>query len=209
MASFELPPDDFSEQFDDLLNGIHAMFPVDQDYSHDGQPQTDVAKVLSAEQRVKDWRATAKERVDQAREDLKAISRDYHSAQLASKRSTAVPSATAHESKMASMRQARIAGIKSNNELETQVLRLQGELERLQQELREEEAEAVDAGELNSEVLRLKLYRDMGFTPVEENGLYTKLLVRSQQSRDARTVQLDPSTSDYKWSEFLWDLVGK
>ncbi|GAA5885245.1 hypothetical protein JCM6882_009535 [Rhodosporidiobolus microsporus] len=211
MATFELPPDDFDEQFRELLEGVLDMFPVKDSsaYHADGQPQTDVDKVVEAEQRAKEWRVRAKGKVDQAREDLKAISRDYHQAQLASQRSSAVPSAGAHEAKLASLRQSRIAGIKTNNELETQVLRLQGELERLQQELKEEEAEAVDAGELSSEVLRLKLYRDMGFTPVEENGLYTKVLVRSQQSRDARTVQLDGSTSDYKWSEFLWELVAK
>lgn len=156
---------------------------------------------------------------------------------------------------MTTMRQARLAGMKANSELEQQVYHLQGELERLQQELKDEEAEAVDALELNSEVcvsfcpsppcavtgregsrrLRIKLYRDMGFLPIEENGIFTKVVVRtltsfagfpetlllssslpltrhrtgSQQSRDARTVQLDESTSDYKWSEFLWDLASK
>lgn len=75
----------------------------------------------------------------------------------------------------------------------------------------------------------------MGFLPIEENGIFTKVVVRaltsfagfpetlllssslpltrhrtgSQQSRDARTVQLDESTSDYKWSEFLWELASK
>lgn len=142
------------------------------------------------------------------------------------------------------------------------MLRLQGELERLQQELKEEEAEAVSAEDLSGEVcvfftlpffvassavcgltpyrfrLRLKLYRQMGFTPCEESGIYTKVLVRTsfpslstavylppplhlltccphfvfagcQRSRDARTVQLDSGTSDYQWSEFLWELVSK
>ncbi|BGP13784.1 hypothetical protein JCM10213_006384 [Rhodosporidiobolus nylandii] len=210
MSAFELPPDDFDENFGELLEGVLGMFPVkDSSYGGEGQPQTDVDKVLDAEQSVKELRARARGIVDEAREDLKAISRDYQQAQIASQRSSAVPSANAHEAKMASLRQSRITGIKTNTELETQVLRLQGDLERLQQELKDEEAEAVDAGELNSEVLRLKLYRDMGFTPVEENGIYTKVLVRSQVSREARTVQLDSATSDYKWSEFLWDLVGK
>lgn len=53
---------------------------------------------------------------------------------------------------MTTMRQARLAGMKANSELEQQVYHLQGELERLQQELKDEEAEAVDALELNSEV---------------------------------------------------------
>ncbi|GAA6029228.1 hypothetical protein JCM8097_003578 [Rhodosporidiobolus ruineniae] len=211
MAAFELPPDDFDEQFGELLDGVLGMFPVKDaasNYGQDGQPQTDVDKVTEAEQRVKEWRTRARAKVDQAREDLKAISRDHDQARLNNQRSSTA-SATAHEAKLAALRQSRVAGIKTNNELETQLLRLQGELERLQMELKEEEAEAVDAGELSSEVLRLKLYRDMGFTPVEENGLFTKVLVRSQTSRDARTVQLDGATSDYKWSEFLWELVGK
>lgn len=53
---------------------------------------------------------------------------------------------------MTAMRQARLGGMKANSELEQQVYHLQGELERLQQELKDEEAEAIDALELNSEV---------------------------------------------------------
>lgn len=54
---------------------------------------------------------------------------------------------------MTGMRQARLATMKANSELEQQVYRLQGELERLQHELKDEEAEAVDALELDSEML--------------------------------------------------------
>lgn len=53
---------------------------------------------------------------------------------------------------MTSLRQSRLTEMKANSEREQQVYRLQGELERLQQELKDEEAEAVDALELNSEV---------------------------------------------------------
>ncbi|BGP29932.1 hypothetical protein JCM10296v2_001684 [Rhodotorula toruloides] len=235
MSTFEIPPEhDFDDQFESLLQGLHSIFSVDG--SDDGK-MNDVAKVVYAEQRLKEFRARAKERVDQAREDLRgkwvrraklrrlklfqdvvlmppvlispAIARDHKQAELASQRSSAHPTTQAHEAKMTSLRQSRLTKMKANSELEQQVYRLQGELERLQQELKDEEAEAVDAMELNSEVLRIKLYRDMGFIPVEENGIYSKIVVRSQNSRDARTVQLDSSTNDYKWSEFLWDLASK
>ncbi|BGO97572.1 hypothetical protein RTG_01511 [Rhodotorula toruloides ATCC 204091] len=207
MSTFEIPPEhDFDDQFESLLQGLHSIFSVDG--SDDGK-MNDVAKVVYAEQRLKEFRARAKERVDQAREDLRAIARDHKQAELASQRSSAHPTTQAHEAKMTSLRQSRLTKMKANSELEQQVYRLQGELERLQQELKDEEAEAVDAMELNSEVLRIKLYRDMGFIPVEENGIYSKIVVRSQNSRDARTVQLDSSTNDYKWSEFLWDLVSR
>ncbi|GAA6006385.1 kinetochore-associated Ndc80 complex subunit SPC24 [Rhodotorula paludigena] len=207
--SAELAADDFQSQFQELIDGALGLFVVDPSDAHDDAGPNDVEKVLIAEQRVKEWRAQTKHRVDQARDDLRAITREYKQAEVASQRSTALPSTEAHEAKMTTMRQARLAGMKANSELEQQVYHLQGELERLQQELKDEEAEAVDALELNSEVLRIKLYRDMGFLPIEENGIFTKVVVRSQQSRDARTVQLDESTSDYKWSEFLWDLASK
>jgi hypothetical protein len=73
MAAFELPPDDFDENFSELLDGLFSMFPVKDHstYLQDGQPQTDVDKVLEAEQRVKEWRAQTRGTVDQAREDLK------------------------------------------------------------------------------------------------------------------------------------------
>lgn len=75
MAAFELPPDDFDEQFGELLDGVLGMFPVKDTtgYGPDGQPQTDVDKVLEAEQRVKEWRGQARGTVDQAREDLKGV----------------------------------------------------------------------------------------------------------------------------------------
>ncbi|BGP37751.1 hypothetical protein JCM10449v2_001673 [Rhodotorula kratochvilovae] len=204
MAAPDAPADEFQAQFGDLIDGALGLFSLDDDTS-----QNDVEKVLIAEQRVKEWRAETKHRVDQARDDLRAITREYKQAELASQRSGALPSTEAHEAKMTAMRQARLGGMKANSELEQQVYHLQGELERLQQELKDEEAEAVDALELNSEVLRIKLYRDMGFLPIEENGIFSKVVVRSQNSRDARTVQLDDATSDYKWSEFLWDLASK
>ena len=83
---------------------------------------------------------------------LTAIARDHKQAELASQRSSAHPTTQAHEAKMTGMRQARLATMKANSELEQQVYRLQGELERLQQELKDEEAEAVDALELDSEM---------------------------------------------------------
>ncbi|GAA5863806.1 hypothetical protein JCM1840_005773 [Sporobolomyces johnsonii] len=210
MATFELPPDDFDNQFQDLLDGVLGMFPV-EDVKHDGsqppQHSSDVDKVVYAEKRVKEWRAGARERVDAAREDLRSLSREYEHARLSSARSATHPSAAEHEAKLGAMLQARVTGMKANSELEQQVYRLQGELERLQQELKDEEADAVEVAELNSEVLRIKMYRDMGFAPIDENGIYTKFLVRSATSPDARTVQLDPSVSDFQWCNFLWGLV--
>ncbi|GJN88726.1 hypothetical protein Rhopal_001692-T1 [Rhodotorula paludigena] len=175
--SAELAADDFQSQFQELIDGALGLFVVDPSDAHDDAGPNDVEKVLIAEQRVKEWRAQTKHRVDQARDDLRAITREYKQAEVASQRSTALPSTEAHEAKMTTMRQARLAGMKANSELEQQVYHLQGELERLQQELKDEEAEAVDALELSSEVLRIKLYRDMGFLPIEENGIFTKVVV--------------------------------
>lgn len=69
MSTFEIPPEhDFDDQFESLLQGLHSIFSVDG--SDDGK-MNDVAKVVYAEQRLKEFRARAKERVDQAREDLR------------------------------------------------------------------------------------------------------------------------------------------
>jgi hypothetical protein len=180
MSTFEIPTEqEFDEQFLSLLTGVPAIFPVDP--TDDGN-LNDVEKVMYAEQRLKDFRLRAKERVDHARDDLRgeckirfllvrtgtaadlasltfdhtpeltAIARDHKQAELASQRSSAHPTTQAHEAKMTGMRQARLATMKANSELEQQVYRLQGELERLQQELKDEEAEAVDALELDSEM---------------------------------------------------------
>lgn len=79
----------------------------------------------------------------------------------------------------------------------------------------------------------------MGFTPVEEDGLITKVLVRklilfaearshvshvdhsscfvthlashytgSQASQDARTVQMDSTSTSFFWANYLWDTLA-
>jgi len=198
-----------------------------------------------------------------------AITREYKQAEVASQRSGALPSVEAHEAKMTAMRQARLGGMKANSELEQQVYHLQGELERLQQELKDEESEAVDALELDSEVcvallslsLALEVHHrrqqvltththssagcassctatwassrsrrtassprwssvrpsfsrpsrstDRPSPRADSHILSISMHAGSQNSRDARTVQLDKATSDYQWSERLWDLASQ
>lgn len=69
MSTFEIPTEqEFDEQFLSLLTGVPAIFPVDP--TDDGN-LNDVEKVMYAEQRLKDFRLRAKERVDHARDDLR------------------------------------------------------------------------------------------------------------------------------------------
>jgi hypothetical protein len=53
---------------------------------------------------------------------------------------------------MASAQASLLAGLKHNGQLEQTMYRYQAELARLQQELKDEEADAVEVSELNSEV---------------------------------------------------------
>lgn len=71
MAASDLPADEFQAQFGDLIDGALGLFSLDDDTN-----QNDVDKVLVAEQRVKEWRAETKHRVDQARDDLRGASLD-------------------------------------------------------------------------------------------------------------------------------------
>ncbi|GAA6062464.1 hypothetical protein JCM10212_005367 [Sporobolomyces blumeae] len=218
MAALERPLEDFDEQFGNLLESLLAFFPVEDPAStaaHLAQldpddhlaPTTDVERVMHTEKRIKDWRNGTKDMVDHAREQLRAIALDYKQAMASSQRSSTVPSATEHQRQLETMFQATVSGMKANSELDQHVMELQGELQRLQDELKAEEADAIEVAELNSEVLRLKLYRDLGFTPIEENGQFDKFLVRSATTSEARTVHLDPSVNDFQWCNFLWNLV--
>lgn len=73
------------------------------------------------------------------------------------------------------------------------------------------------------------MYRDLGFTPIEENGIFSKVLVRascspspllrvprltrllypgSSNTSHAATIQLDSKSSDFFWANLLWDQLG-
>lgn len=135
------------------------------------------------------------------------LSREYEATQNTLGRHG--PSTTAeHEQRMAKAQADRVAALKQNSELEHALSRAQTELELLKLELADEEADAVDVGVLNSEVLRIKMYRQLGFTPVEENGVYRKVLVRSSKTQQASTVALDDSTNPFWTTNFLWDTLN-
>ncbi|GAA5932874.1 kinetochore Spc24 family protein [Sporobolomyces koalae] len=216
-----LPPrDDFENTFGELLENMLTLFVVEDAGTIKDEAlaaaagesaHNDVESVALCEKRIKDWRIGTKELVDHAREDLRAIALDYKSALASSQRSSNVPSATDHQRQMEAMFQSTVTAMKHNSELDQQVMELQGELARLIQELKQEETDAIELGGLNSEVLRLKMYRDLGFTPLtstgEDGGKFTKFLVRSAHSREARTVELDPSVNDFTWCNFLWSIV--
>lgn len=80
------------------------------------------------------------------------LSRVYEQQKSASTRSNALPSASEHEARMLTAQADRLAILKQNVDLEQTLYRCQGELERLQQELKDEEGDAVEVTELNSEV---------------------------------------------------------
>ncbi|KAM0754119.1 hypothetical protein T439DRAFT_323004 [Meredithblackwellia eburnea MCA 4105] len=206
-TSVELVP--FEVEFMPLLTGALDIL-TEQVKDEHGQLQlTDIDKIKLAENVLKENRKKSRDQVDHAREELKAIARQYEQQKASAIRSSALPSQAEHEQRMQQATADRIKKGKQNNELEQMVYRGQAELERLQQELKDEEQDAFEVSELNSEVLRLKMYRDLGFTPVEEDGIYTKVLVRSSRTHDARTVQLDALNHDFFWSNFLWDAVDR
>lgn len=80
--SAELAADDFQSQFQELIDGALGLFVVDPSDAHDDAGPNDVEKVLIAEQRVKEWRAQTKHRVDQARDDLRGVLPDCSSCRM-------------------------------------------------------------------------------------------------------------------------------
>ncbi|KAL8293196.1 hypothetical protein RQP46_000890 [Phenoliferia psychrophenolica] len=203
----------FEEDFMPVLEGAFHMFAGQGETGFKDEfgtvTVTDADKIYQAEQRVKETRKLCGKIADAHREDLQAISRQFELQKASSTRSSAFPSKAQHQASMNRALEDRIKRSKANNELDQQLSNGKVLLERLQQELKEEEADAFETSELNSEVLRLKMYRDLGFTPVEENGIYTKVLVRSANSLEAGTVQIDSVSHDFVWANYLWDAVSK
>ncbi|GAA6022804.1 hypothetical protein JCM11491_006412 [Sporobolomyces phaffii] len=218
-AAFDQGFPDFDTHFGPVLDNMIKIFVV-KDEHHDADAGThaspdddqelenNVETVLQVERRAKEWRQQTKEVVDRAREQLRGIAMDYKSAVTASQRSATATSSTDHQRQMESMFQSTVNSMKLNSDLDQQVMELQGELQRLHQELKEEELDAVQVGGLNSDVLKLKLFRDLGFTPLaDRDGKFTKMIVRSAHSAEARTVELDSEVNDFQWCNWLWGVV--
>lgn len=81
-----------------------------------------------------------------------AVSRQFELQKASSTRSSAFPSKAQHQASMNRALEDRIKRGKANNELEQQLSRGQTQLESLQHDLKDEEAEAFETSELNSEV---------------------------------------------------------
>ncbi|KAI5479591.1 nuclear pore complex protein Nup133 [Pseudohyphozyma bogoriensis] len=201
MGSTEVTPsatlvESFEDAFGPLLQGAHDMFSLDDNLSvdtPDGESANgglvDISGLHAVEAKLKEARKKNREIVDAARNDLRAMSRTFEQQRLSATRSPALPSQQEHEARMAIALADRRAKMKQNGELEQTLYRLQADVERLQQELKEEEADAFEVSELNGEVLRLKLYRDFGFTPVEENGTISKVLVPPSTARRVKSIR--------------------
>lgn len=81
-----------------------------------------------------------------------ALARTYKAAENQTARAPGQASSAEHEAMMAQAQQTLLAGLKNNKQMEQAVYRYQADLARLQQENRDEEADAVEVSELNSEV---------------------------------------------------------
>ncbi|SCZ97055.1 BZ3500_MvSof-1268-A1-R1_Chr4-2g06959 [Microbotryum saponariae] len=202
----------FDEEYGTLIEGTLELFknadgdePIDWDEKKRLWNGPEVKIMHRTIEGVEELNKRSKVVVDHARDHLRALAREQERLRIAASRPAGVPSAEEHVRLMEQNRQQLFTGYKKNSELEQNVARLQAELARLQQELRDEDADVVHVSELNSEVLRLSLYRNLGFMPKEQDGAVRAVIVKSQASDKVRTVQLDAESSDFAWSNTLWN----
>ncbi|GAA5877515.1 hypothetical protein JCM16303_003360 [Sporobolomyces ruberrimus] len=224
-SGYEPPPEDFDLAFGPLLDNMAKLFVVkDQDQQQQQQhddPQTDededelamndVESVLQCEKRIKEWRNKSRELVDHSREQLRGISLDYKQALSTSQRSSGGGNSSSdHQRQIEQMFQSTLNTMKLNSELDQQVMELQGELVRLNEELKGEEEDALQSKiqSLGSEVLKCKLYRDMGFTPILDstNPKSSKFIVRSSRAQEARTISRESNMNDFQFANYLWEV---
>ncbi|KAF8626220.1 hypothetical protein AX15_004909 [Amanita polypyramis BW_CC] len=139
-----------------------------------------------------------------------ALSRTLEAARVSSTRPASVLSVEAHAALLNRLDSERLSLMKSISDAEGMITSKEAELARLKEEARKlEECDpaAEHEKELDSTVLRLQLYKGLGFEPiVDKAGVVTKFIVRSR-SGDLHSIELDENNTE-QCTEHLWKLVA-
>ncbi|KAJ7470590.1 hypothetical protein FB451DRAFT_1254200 [Mycena latifolia] len=184
----------------EALKGVKAVVVPDDDY----------LTLVAAEETIAAAETRRRKELDELHSNLKALSKILESARVSSMRPPSVPSAEAHTSTLNELDISSLSLAKSIKEAEGVVASKEGELTALKEEARRQEdydPAAEHEKELDGTVLRLQIYKALGFEPVlDKHGTLAKMLVRAQ-SGDIHVVDFNDGKTDFEYTQLLWKLA--
>lgn len=188
----------------EAIKAIREMLPVID-------PEQDYLTIVAAEQKFAASEARRKKELEEAHANLKALSKALEAARISSTRPDSVPSAEAHAATLNKYDSTKFSLMKAISDMESEIGSKEAELAALKEEARrleEYDPAAEHEKELDGSVLRLGIYKALGFEPVpDKNGRITKMLVRSQ-SGDVHVVDIkSPENPSFDDTQNLWDIA--
>ncbi|KAJ7694196.1 hypothetical protein B0H17DRAFT_1058147 [Mycena rosella] len=173
-------------------------------------PDDDYLTLVAVEETIAAADAKRRKELDELHSNLKALSKILDSARLSATRPSSVPSAETHTSTLNELDISSLSLAKSIKEAEGVVASKEGELTALKEEARRLEdydPAAEHEKELDGTVLRLQIYKGLGFEPVlDKHGNVAKMLVRAQ-SGDVHVVDFNDGRTEFEYTQLLWKLA--
>ncbi|KAI0312730.1 hypothetical protein OF83DRAFT_1066701 [Amylostereum chailletii] len=172
-------------------------------------PEEDYLTIVAADEQMRARDGARRKELEQAREDLRALTRARDSARASATRLPSVPSEAEHTQLLDELDTEQVTLAKLTQDAESALANKRAELARLKEEARAlEEQDPAAEHELDGTVLRLQIYKGLGFEPVlARNGKLEKMLVRSS-SGDIHVVKKDPTRSPADHMDLLWKLAS-
>ncbi|TAQ91036.1 hypothetical protein B7494_g648 [Chlorociboria aeruginascens] len=154
-------------------------------------------------------------RIREAESALKKLSRTLTTLNNHHNETISSHSSTAHASEIATLDTQKFRIAKSASDLEIESERLSSQLADLQARLQELELQGIDGGDnarrgtVDDEIsLKLKVYRSLGVEiERDENGEYSKAVIRSGKKGICNTVNLDNKFSKFFYANYFWQTM--
>ncbi|KAI0035983.1 hypothetical protein K488DRAFT_82594 [Vararia minispora EC-137] len=173
-------------------------------------PKEDYLSIVAAEKKMEERAKERKMELEEAYNNLKALSRIRDAARASAKRPPTVPSAEGHAENLHRLDAAQIALQKAVSDTQSTLTSREDRLAKLKEEARELElADPAGEAELTGTILRLQLIKSLGFSPtVDSKGRLEKVLVRGT-SGEIYIAKQERGERDVEFSERLWTLASK
>ncbi|KAH9842955.1 uncharacterized protein C8Q71DRAFT_735315 [Rhodofomes roseus] len=186
----------------DTIKAIREMIPIID-------PEEDYLTIAAAEEQMSITEEERRKEMEEAQSRVRSLARVLEAARVSSTRPSTLPSAEQHAAMLNELDETRLSMIKAINDAEGALAGKEAELARVQEELRNlKESDPSSEHNLDATVLRLAMYKGLGFEPVlGRDGRVAKMLVRSMTG-DVHCVNFDHTKSDAEYADLLWKLAS-
>ncbi|KAF8655970.1 hypothetical protein AX16_002830 [Volvariella volvacea WC 439] len=188
----------------DAIQAIREMAPIINF-------EEDFLTIVAAEETIAAKEAKRRKELEEINSKLKSTAKALEAARVSSTRPNNVPSAAAHAAKLNELDGNRFLLGKAISDEEGLVGSREAELTKLKEEARRLEnydpATEHDKA-LDGTVLRLQIFKGMGFEPVvDREGNLTKMLIRGE-SDDVHCMEFTDGRSTFQQTQDLWRLAS-